>query len=127
MILAESNKYIIKNEYETAYLIDKEKNKTISAAADMYGDPTGAAIAEAESYCIVFGCGAVIYYIKKPFENYEHGCVSQQWFEVYTDGSVWFDKIKYLDRHKIVLLSEERLEYEIDMDSKNIVKGNAYL
>lgn len=122
MILSESNKFIIKSEYEMAYLVDKEKNKVISIVADMYGDPIGASISADESYCIIFGCGAVVYYIRKPFQNYEYGCTSEQWFEVDVDGSVWFDKIKYQDSNKVILLSEDYLAYEIDIDSKTFIR-----
>lgn len=123
MIMSESKKYIIKNEYETAYLVDKASKKIISAVADMYGDPIGAAISPDEKYCVIYGCGAVVYYIKKPFQNYEYGCISEQWFEVSVDGSVWFDSVGYYDTHKVILLSEEHFEYTIDIESKSLIRG----
>lgn len=124
LVLSESRHFIIKNEYETAYLIDKKTGKIISVVADMYGDPIGAGISETENYCVIFGCGAVVYFIKEPFKNYEHGCGSEQWFEVGADGSAWFDEIKYQDSFKVILLSEDRREYEIDTKHRTyIMKG----
>lgn len=118
MVLFESNNYIIRNEYETTYLVDKKDGKIISIIADMYGDPVGASVSDDESYCIVFGCGAVVYYMKEPFQNYEYGYISKQWFEVDVDGSVWFEKIKYQDAHQIMLLSENYLIYDVDIDNR---------
>ena len=84
----------------------------------MYGDPVGASISADEKYCVVFGCGAVIYFIEEPFQNYEYGCLSKQWFEVEADGTVWFEKVIFQDSCNIKLLSEEHLIYDVNIEKR---------
>lgn len=120
MILFESENYIIRNEYEITYLVDKGGGD-ISIIADMYGDPVGATVSANEKYCVVFGCGAVIYYIEEPFQNYEFGNLSKQWFEVEVDGTVWFEKVIYQDAYNIKLLSEEHLIYDVDIKNRSFI------
>lgn len=37
---------------------------------DIYGDVDIALISPDEKYCVMAGCGIIVYYLKEPFENY---------------------------------------------------------
>lgn len=103
MILAESENYIICSEYETAYLISKTDGEKI-CIADMYGDPAGAYIPEDEKYCVVFGCGVVLCRL-----------FDKQLTEFLTDSGIWFTKVLYADDSRIILRSEDKINYTIDL------------
>lgn len=122
MILTESRNYIISNEYEIAYLIDKSSGKIIAAVADMYGDPSDARISDDERYCVIIGCGAVIYRIREPFEDYCCDRMSAQWNYIQTDPDTWFDSIETMDNDKIILRSEDDSLYEISVHTGSILK-----
>lgn len=117
MILAQSDNYIISNEFETAYLINKKNGKIISAIAEMYGDPIAAQISEDEKFCVIIGCGAVIYWLREPFNNYICNCCDNQWHNVLVDSGVWFDNIVNMNNKKVILHSENDALYEIDVYS----------
>lgn len=117
MILAQSDNYIISNEFETAYLINKKNGKIISAIAEMYGDPIDAQISEDEKFCIIIGCGAVIYWLREPFNSYSCNCRNNQWHNVLVDSGIWFDNIVNMNNKKVILHSENDVLYEIDVYS----------
>lgn len=118
MILAQSENYIISNEFEIAYLINRKSNKVISSVAEMYGDPIDACISKDEKLCVIIGCGAVIYLIEQPFLNYALNCYSKQWIDI---ADIWFDVIVGMTEQKITLHSENNCYYEIDLKSGKIL------
>ena len=59
----------------------------------MYGDPIAAQISEDEKFCIIIGCGAIIYWLREPFNNYSCDCYNNQWNDVLVDAGIWFDNI----------------------------------
>ncbi len=124
MLLAESKKYIISNEYETAYLIDKQSGRKISEIAEMYGDPAAAKISGDEKFCVVIGCGAVVYWLKMPFEDISESRICRQCYSVLPD--IWFEEIVSMDNGKIMLRSESNVLYEIDVYTGNTVCCNAH-
>ena len=112
MKLAESQNYIISNEYETTYLIEKKSGRKISEIAEMYGDPVGAKISEDEKFCVVIGCGAAVYFINASLESYT----------LLMDSGIWFEEIAYMDNNKIWLRSEDNIFYEVDVYSHKFDK-----
>ncbi|MGN0697115.1 MAG: hypothetical protein ACI4J5_10165 [Oscillospiraceae bacterium] len=128
MILAESKNYIITNEYESVYLTDRHTNTVLSEIADMYGDPEGAFISDDEGYCVVYGCGAVVYMLCEPFLNYGYEPNSRQWFDIMRDGDMWFTGVVYSDAEKLVLRSEDGRLFEADIiqiPNKSVDKKSA--
>lgn len=53
-LLAQSDRYIIYNEYEDAFLLDKKNNQTYYLG-DYYGDPEAALIDNRERFAVVVG------------------------------------------------------------------------
>lgn len=79
--LAESEHYVVINEYETVSLIDKiTHEKTI--IGDFYGDPEGAIIDSNERFVVMYGCGLIVYFLRTPYEEYTYNKKTTQWFEI---------------------------------------------
>ena len=71
--VAESKHYIICKEYETVFLLRKRSEKVIAKIGDFYGDVKKAIIAPSEKYCVMAGCGMILYYLRPPFASYRYG------------------------------------------------------
>lgn len=121
MILAESSNYIIYNEYEIAYLKHKGFSNKVRVA-EMYGDPIGAYISDDEKYCLIFGCGIVVYKLCRPFKDYICGNQCKQWVDFFIDDGIWFLSILHVDAHNILIESENNGIYSIKLDSMTILK-----
>lgn len=67
-LLAESKHYIVYSEYETVILQIKESQRKIQIG-DFYGDPQMAVISEDETFCVMCGCGVILYYLREPLKN----------------------------------------------------------
>lgn len=113
-ILAESKKYIIFNEFETVILKIK-KNKKLVQIGDFYGEPQTAAISENEEFCVMGGCGVIVYYLKEPFEEYEYNKFSSQWREWgrKKENEIWIDNLKCSDNKTIEIETENGDVYSI--------------
>ena len=122
MIVAQSKNYIITNEFETVYLTERHTNAVLSEIADMYGDPEGAFISDDESYCVVYGCGAVVYMLCEPFLNYGYELNSRQWFDIMPDGDMWFKGVAYSDADKLVLRSEDGRLFQVDIRARSVTQ-----
>lgn len=121
MILSQSKNYIITNEYETVYLMDRNTDAVLSEIADMYGDPEGAFISDDESYCVIYGCGAVVYMLCEPF--LEHGYEQcSQWFDIMRGGDMWFTGVVYSDMDKLVLRSEDGRMFQADIRAHRVTQ-----
>ncbi len=83
-VLAQSDKYVITHEYEVASLLNRNSGREV-IIGDFYGGPEVAFISKNESYCVVGGCGLIIYYLKEPFQEYEYHVDSKQWKEFFRD------------------------------------------
>ena len=46
-----------------------------------YGDPEGAFIDVHEKYCVMYGCGVIVYFLNDPFEKYWYCKSTKQWVE----------------------------------------------
>ena len=129
-VLAESKKYVVSYEYETVSLQIKRKGKEI-IIGDFYGDPTTAFISNDESYCVMGGCGLIIYYLKEPFMEYEYYKTTNQWKEIFRkkDEIWWISRIEAGSSNDSVKFitnpTDDELRkctYEIDVYSLEVKK-----
>ncbi len=90
--LVESLHYQIYKEYETVFLKIKSSDKIVSIG-DFYGDVVKVIIPPTEEYCIMAGCGIIIYQLKEPYIPYEYEKETNQWKEWYRDGNTWIEDI----------------------------------
>ncbi|HCC06739.1 MAG TPA: hypothetical protein DEP72_01040 [Clostridiales bacterium] len=105
--LAESENFIITNEYEKAFLIFKDSNRKANIG-DFYGDPQTAIISNDERFCAVGGCGIIVYYLHEPYEEYRYNVTTIQWKELYRENKKnwWIQDIKFLDSSTIIFTVE---------------------
>ena len=104
-IIAESDHYYIKGFYESAVLFSKITDKRIADIGDFYGDPEGGIIDVNERFCVTFGCGYVIYYIREPFESFMYGQKTSQWIEAGNnpDNVDWIKRVRQISDTEIEL------------------------
>jgi hypothetical protein len=89
-ILTESNNYIVSYEYETVFLKFKDKDKEI-VIGDFYGDPQTAFISNDESYCVIGGCGLIVYYLQEPFNKFQYNKKTKQLVEIFREPeNIWW-------------------------------------
>lgn len=107
-ILAESENLIVKNEYEKVFLIFKKNSRRIYIG-DFYGDPQAAVISNDESFCVMVGCGLVIYYLHEPFEEFRYNISTRQWKELFRESGKewWIEDVEVIDSSAIVFTVEE--------------------
>ena len=106
MILAESNKYIVYNDYETVFLKKKSDCSEI-IIGDFYGDPFGAFIDKEERFVVMYGCGVIIYYLPA-YREYQYNMKISQWDEFGRKNPViWVENVIQADKNKIILKLED--------------------
>ncbi|MBQ7775649.1 MAG: hypothetical protein IJ379_06985 [Lachnospiraceae bacterium] len=107
-ILAESKNYIIFGEYETVTLVIKETGRRLQIG-DFYGDPEMAVISEDERYCVMCGCGVIVYCLEEPFQEYRYHTETQQWREWgrEQDAIVWVESVRFVDAETIEVVLED--------------------
>ena len=110
-ILAESEHYFVRREYEEAVLYRKPDSKRITCVGDFYGDPDDAYIDPLERFCITIGCGIIKYNLTEPFEEYMYDMETPQWIEIGREGDIeWCDRIeKVTDFYILVSCEGENL------------------
>jgi len=113
-ILAESKRYIIQSEYESVFLKFKQSEREI-LIGDFYGDPEVGFIAADERYCVVGGCGIIVYFIEEPFLDYRYDYQSEQWFDLQRteENIMWIVGIKPIKTMSAVILEVELKNHEI--------------
>ena len=94
--LTESTHYEIYSEYELVILKIKYSMREI-IIGDFYGDVEKVIISPNEQYCIMAGCGIIVYSLKEPFEQYEYEKNTNQWKEWHRDGDIWIEDIVLKD------------------------------
>lgn len=117
-LLASSDNYELMNEYESVYLFDKNTKKKGLLVADFYGDPTDAIISIDEKYCVVVGCGVVVYFLNKPYEQYEYSVNTEQWKEWGRSNRkklIWVDSVKQKTERVIEIQTEDGCIVELDI------------
>lgn len=106
-LLAESKHYMVYSEYESVTMLIKATKREL-LIGDFYGDPQGAIIAEDETYCIMWGCGVIIYYLTEPFKEYEYDIKTKQWNEWGRDKPiVWIENIESINDETIRLMTDQ--------------------
>lgn len=120
-ILAQSDKYIISHEYEVVFLRVIEEDREI-VIGDFYGDPETAFISSDERYCVVGGCGLIVYYLKEPFIEFEYHKTTNQWIEFFRgrDDFWWVSNIEKGS-------STEWIKFEINRDDDQYRAGTYQL
>ena len=80
--------YLFVNGYERPVLI-----------GDFYGDPEAGIIDDKERFCVIVGCGGIIYYLCNPYEEYSYDYDSGQWVEFGRDPEniKWFTGVRQID------------------------------
>ena len=99
--LTESIHYEIYGEYELVILKIKYSTREV-IIGDFYGDVEKVIISPDEQYCIMAGCGIIVYSLKEPFEQYEYEKNTNQWKEWCRDGDVWVEDIVLEDNILII-------------------------
>ncbi len=106
-LLAENQRIKIIGEYEKALLINK-KDETKIVIGDFYGDPQVAIIDKNEKFCVIGGCGIIIYYLISPYESYSYEKQTIQWKEMFRDGEeAWIEDIRQIDDSTIEVKLED--------------------
>lgn len=108
-ILAESEKYYIVGEYEEASLYRKADDKYICSVGHHYGDPTDALIDKNDKFCIVVGCGVIVYRLQEPFLSYMYDRETEQWYEFGRDPENvdWIKSVSQISDDKVELVDED--------------------
>lgn len=114
-VLAASENYVVAHQFETAYLI--YRNKPLCDIGDFYGDPNVAIIDKDEKWCAIGGCGLIIYFLRKPFLNYDYHQITSQYFELgrYPPNIWWIDKIEQLGPFEITITLETGKQHLINI------------
>lgn len=117
-ILAQSNKYLISHEYETVCLKFIGKDREI-IIGDFYGDPETGFISNDESYCVIGGCGLIVYFLKEPFIEFEYNKKCKQWIEFFRNK----EDIWWISGAKEGL-SSEWIKFKVDPNDDKVRAGN---
>jgi len=107
-ILAQSENYYVKADYETAELFAKDGDRRVACVGEHYGDAADCIIDSGERFCVTVGCGYIVYLLKSPFEDYASGKVTAQWFESDREkgSTVWYDSVRQISPSQIELTDE---------------------
>lgn len=124
--LDEAESYIIHSEFETVWLTHKSADRPDVCIGDFYGDPAGAAISPTEGTCVAYGCGAIVYRLSPPFEDYQYDQSTPQWLEVGRDPSntLWVNHARYLSDTVIALALNDGREVILDLRGENAIKNS---
>lgn len=91
-LLAESPNYYIVGCYEKCSLFRKSDDSFVCVVGDHYGDPAGAVISPSEDFCVTFGCGVIVYFLRVPFADYSYSSSSPSWYEFGRDD-LWIESV----------------------------------
>jgi hypothetical protein len=103
--ITESIHYEVYKEYE-AVLLKIKSSERIVIIGDFYGDVEKVIISPKEEYCIMAGCGVIVYYLKEPFAPYDYKKKTGQWKEWYRTGDIWIESVM-LDRNNHLVVKME--------------------
>jgi len=116
-LLAESENYYIIGSWEEASLYRKSDDKYVCSVGHHYGDPTDALIDKNERFCLVVGCGVIVYRLNEPFKSYRYDTECDQWYE-FGRGPENIDWIKCINRQ----ISDDEVEILDEDDKIRILK-----
>lgn len=128
-VLCRSEHYIIHHEYEEATLTSTI-NESQLAIGDFYGNPSCAYISPDEKYCIVGGCGFIIYWLEEPFLPYQYDKKTKQWQEYFRhpDDTLWIEAIyegDFEDEIRMVVDPLDKIKggiYSFNMKTREMVR-----
>ena len=122
-ILTESKHFIITHEFETVILYQKHTNRKV-VIGDFYGEPEKAFISEQEHFCVIYGCGMIIYYLREPFQPYKYHEITNQWLEFGRDEPyLWITAAKILNNSHIEITLETGETKIITQDGEQLELG----
>lgn len=109
--LAESDHYVLKCFYESAELFSKGNKQHITSVGNFYGDPEGGMIDWNERFCVTFGCGYIVYYIREPFESFMYDRKTSQWIEAGNnpDNVDWIKSVRQISDNEIEITDEDNI------------------
>ena len=116
-LLAESKHYLVYKDYEDVTLKVKETGREIRIG-DFYGEADLAVISQDEKFCVMSGCGVIIYFLKEPFREYEYYVTTSQWKEWGRECPkevIWVDSIKCINDNTIEVIEENGNVYLLDV------------
>ncbi len=115
VIIAESENYAVKREYEYCDLVFKSENRKYVFIGYFYGDPDFAMIDKNEKFVVMGGCGLIVYLLQEPFETYKDGQENAQWVEIGIDQGEYYDAVEQIDNDTIICTTAdgEKREYRI--------------
>jgi hypothetical protein len=100
---AQSESYTVRSEYELVFLsgVGVTDERVIG---DFYGDPVCAIIDRNESWCVMGGCGLVVYWLCPPFEPYRYAAATSQWSEFgrYRPDTWWVERLEQRDEDHVI-------------------------
>lgn len=111
--IAESIHYEVYKEYETVLLKIKTSNKVVTIG-DFYGDVEKAVISSKEKYCVMVGCGIIVYFLSEPFNPYEYDRKCSQWKEWHRTGNIWI--------HDVTLENNDIIEIQMENGKKEKIQ-----
>ena len=93
--LAKSEHFSIWHEHEEVFVGRHGKSPVL--IGDFYGDPECAIIDWGERWCVIGGCGLIVYRFAKPYRPYKYNSITnkiiKQWSELHRGGDWWIETI----------------------------------
>jgi hypothetical protein len=125
-ILARSQRYVISHEYEVVFL-EREGRKDV-IIGDFYGDPECAIIDRDERWCLMAGCGLIMYQLRAPFQPYTYDTVSDQWVELFRSppDCLWIEALYQTGKDTVRLVvdvySQQAGIYELSLGNLTLTQ-----
>ena len=116
-ILAESKNYLVYKDYEDVTLREKKTGREIRIG-DFYGEADQAIISGDEKFCVMCGCGVILYFLKEPFREYEYDAATTQWKEWGRNGAgadIWVDSMRCINDDTIEVTDENGNVYMLNV------------
>ena len=116
--IAESEHYIVKGDYESSNLYRKSDGKRVAGIGHFYGDPEAGIIDKNEKFCVVVGCGVIVYRIKEPFQEYDYDKESEQWYEFGRgpENIYWVDEVQQIGDTTVELTDADGNKRILEID-----------
>ena len=77
--LAESPNFEVRSSFETVHL--RRSDGTDTVIGHFWGDPECGLIDRDEKWCVVGGCGLIVYWLRNPYREFEYHTSTDQWSE----------------------------------------------
>ena len=120
-LLDKSDGWILRATFELAWLQIPGRREL--CIGDFYGDPACGVIDANKKWCVVGGCGLIVYRIQPPFREYDYDVICDQWSEFGRDlGDAWWvSHLEQVDAKHVRFTVDEVDKhsgiYELNVDS----------